>query len=551
MTAPVAVPVAPPLVNIYDVELVHAGQWDISTGTWVATAEDLAYAVAALDCPAVRSPVIKIGHTDPRFDGEPAVGWIGGMRVIDGYTLAGNYMGLPGWLAATDAVGNSVLSSAYPDRSVEGRYDYRCQLGHLHPFVIEAVALLGVTPPGIGTLASLQDIAALYGVVASAHEPSGVPVSTVVHAAKAAAMKETAVPNPRPLTVAAGVTTEDVRRRYYDDAAWSHWITEVQLDPLQLIVVDDNSGKYFRVPVSIDGEDDFSFGTPVEVVVRYIDVPADGNVSASRLVYASRAESRPGAVPAGPDAQGTDAANDPAIAAAVRAELDRRAAPRAGTEPPAAPPAEPQPDPTQPPPPDPVPGGTPHVPAAEPANPTQEEQMPLSTEVRQRLGLADDADSDAVNAAILAALEPKPAEPAPEPAPGEPQPDPTEPEPAPEPQAVAAALPPEAQAELARMSKELADIRAEKAATVKRNLFDAAVKAGKMRPADRADWEKRYDQAPDVITEIVNAMADGSAVPVQASGYTGEAEPGTDADAEYDAITSRIDGPYAKKGANV
>lgn len=289
MTAPLAVPSAPPLSRLPGVELMHAGQWDISTGTATFTADDLAAAVAALDCPAVRRPVLKLGHTDPRFDGEPAVGWIDNLAAAsDGHTLLGDYVGMPGWLGP-------LLASAYPDRSIEGWWNFPCQIGHVHPFVLTGVALLGVTAPGIGTLASLQDVAALYGVAATPAPSTGVPVALTVRAARGGSM-----PNPHPMQVAAGVTTEDVRRAYYDDAPWSVWIEEFHLAPLQLIVIDDMSGTRSRVPVVVaegDGEDAVSFGDAVPVVVRYEDAAADSAVaaSASRIRYASRAESRPGA----------------------------------------------------------------------------------------------------------------------------------------------------------------------------------------------------------------------------------------------------------------
>lgn len=154
------------------VELVRTGSWALSTGTWNATREDLAAAVAATECPAIRRPVIWIGHSDNRFtprgDGEPGVGWIENLRLADGgHTLVGDYVGVPAWL-------DQVMASAYPDRSVEGAYNRRCQLGHRHRFVLDGVALLGVTRPGVGTLRSLQsldDVKALYGLAAST-EPS-------------------------------------------------------------------------------------------------------------------------------------------------------------------------------------------------------------------------------------------------------------------------------------------------------------------------------------------------------------------------------------------
>ena len=69
-----------PLATIPSVELVQAGQWDLGTGRVTFTRNDLAAAVAALDCPAVHRPVLKLGHDEPmpnggvRWDGEPAVG---------------------------------------------------------------------------------------------------------------------------------------------------------------------------------------------------------------------------------------------------------------------------------------------------------------------------------------------------------------------------------------------------------------------------------------------------------------------------------------------
>ncbi|MFD3748337.1 phage protease [Nocardia sp. NPDC058633] len=302
MTAPLAVPSAPALSHLPRVELMHIGTWSALTGKHTFTADDLAYAVTALDCPAVHRPRIKLGHTDPRFDGQPAIGWIDNMAVVDGRVLIGDLVGMPGWLATPDESGHTVIASAYPQRSIEGIWDYECAIGHTHPFVLTGLALLGVAEPAIGTLQSLQDVGALYGVAASA--PSGgTPV--VVHMKGSPTM-----PSPTPRQVAAGVTTEDVRRKFYDSAPWSQWIEEFHLDPLQLIVIDDDSGARQRVPVVVDpagdGTEGVTFGPAVPVVVRYDDAtpaapapegtPAEPApaVAASVLRYATRAESRPG-----------------------------------------------------------------------------------------------------------------------------------------------------------------------------------------------------------------------------------------------------------------
>ncbi|MGW5377448.1 phage protease [Nocardia sp. NPDC003999] len=303
MTAPIPVPTAPPLAHLARVELMHIGTWEAGTGVHTFTPDDLAYAVAAMDCPAVHRPRIKLGHTDPRFDGEPAVGWVDNLAVVDGRALIGDLVGMPGWLATPDANGHTVIASAYPQRSIEGQWDYVCQLGHSHPFVLTGLALLGVAEPAIGTLRSLQDVAALYGVAASAPGTGGTPIT--IH------LKGPIMPSPSPRLVAAGVTTEDVRRKFYDSAPWSQWIEEFHLEPLQLIVLDDDTGTRQRVPVTVDpagdGTDGVTFGAPVPVVVRYddaVDTPAADPAAADPaapvaasspvLRYASRAESRPG-----------------------------------------------------------------------------------------------------------------------------------------------------------------------------------------------------------------------------------------------------------------
>ncbi|MGZ9830216.1 phage protease [Tsukamurella ocularis] len=269
----------PALSNVPGVELARTGQWSASTGVSTITRDDLAAAVAAMDCPAVRDPIIKLGHTDPRFDGEPAFGRITNLSVRNACSLIGDLTGMPGWLGP-------ILASAYPSRSIEGEWNHRCAVGHVHPFVITGLALLGITEPAIGSLAPLDDIAAMW---ADDYQP-----------ALPAQMKGSAMGN----TIAAAATVEDIRRAYYDrEQNYDLWIEEIQLAPLQLIVVDDADGTRARIAVAVDPEQDgdaaITFGEPVPVVVRYDDVAAPAaseggqQVAASKLRFASRTESRP------------------------------------------------------------------------------------------------------------------------------------------------------------------------------------------------------------------------------------------------------------------
>jgi len=288
----VHVPQAAPLQRHANIELMHAGTWEASTGTHTFTTEDFASAVqAALDCPAVRRPILKLGHVDARFDAEPCIGYVDNLRTNeDGHSLVGDFAGMPGWLTG------EVMASAYPDRSIEGEWHHKCALGHDHLFVVTDVALLGVAPPAIGTLSSFQDMAVLYAV-SNEPETEGATVPTG---------KVTVTASARPTVVKASVTSEDIRRAFYErpETGWDAWLEEIQLAPeLQVIIHDDRTNARSRLPVIVDeaadGTDAVSFGDAVDVVVRYEDVAATPEAvaaargtNAERVVFASRDASR-------------------------------------------------------------------------------------------------------------------------------------------------------------------------------------------------------------------------------------------------------------------
>jgi hypothetical protein len=173
------------LVTVPGIELMKTGKWSLSTGDWECTREVIAAALDAHDRGILRKPVIRLGHNDSRFSGDPAVGWLDNLRMSDdGDTLVGDMVGVPEWLA-------EILPSAYPSRSIEGLYDYTAPDGSEHDFVLTGLALLGATAPGVETLQSLQDVARLYDI-AAAGQVGGKAIEFTIHAASAAPTKEEA-----------------------------------------------------------------------------------------------------------------------------------------------------------------------------------------------------------------------------------------------------------------------------------------------------------------------------------------------------------------------
>ncbi len=83
--------------------------------------------------------------------------------------------------------------------------------------------------------------------------------------------------------VRASVSVEDISRQYYETAGMSMWITQMHVDPLELIVADDASGKLYRVPVQMGKGGAFVFGDAQEVAIEYKDVktPAGSKAAAS------------------------------------------------------------------------------------------------------------------------------------------------------------------------------------------------------------------------------------------------------------------------------
>ena len=155
------------------IELARIGSWQLSTGQLDITSQHLHDAARFANRQDARPGYVKIGHNDDRFaaaDGEPALGWLHNVRVEtddDGEVLLGDLTDVPDWLA-------DAIPRHWPDRSIEGYQDYELD-GDTYALVVDGVALLGVTPPGISSIRSLRDLPAALGVAAAAGAltPSG------------------------------------------------------------------------------------------------------------------------------------------------------------------------------------------------------------------------------------------------------------------------------------------------------------------------------------------------------------------------------------------
>lgn len=142
--------------------ILQVGTWNASTGRESITDEDLESIVSAYAAGVLDPAVLKLGHSDPRFnayleDGSPAYGQVTNLEVQDG-VLYGDYEHMPRELAES-------LDSAYPRSSVELARnvvlrDQDGNVTHEFPVVLTANALLGATPPavkGLSQKAALSD----------------------------------------------------------------------------------------------------------------------------------------------------------------------------------------------------------------------------------------------------------------------------------------------------------------------------------------------------------------------------------------------------------
>jgi hypothetical protein len=148
---------------LHGLELARPGTYKLASGEITFTPQMLADAARYSQREGARPAPVKLGHVDKRFDGEPAMGWLGNLSYDEddeGPVLRGDITDMPEWLAAA-------APAHWPNRSVEGWADYS-DGEDTYAFVVDGLALLGATPPGITSIKSLRDLPAALGVAASA-----------------------------------------------------------------------------------------------------------------------------------------------------------------------------------------------------------------------------------------------------------------------------------------------------------------------------------------------------------------------------------------------
>lgn len=454
----------PALVTVPNVELLEVGEeWETSTGSFSFTMEDLASCITSQEDPSLRTPVVKLGHVDPRFDGQPSLGRINNLRLTNnGQTLVGDLVAMPLWLA-------QVMYTAYPRRSIEGQMAFTTRTGNTWPMILTGVALLGDAYPAIDTL---EDIQALWG----ATPPPLFPAEDVdeifasgsffkarkVDDVPAWLKKKEVVQASSP--VKASVSLDNVRRAFYEEndgpgQMW-WWIREVRVNPLVLIV-DDDEGGLFEVPVIVGADDSITFGESKSVKVEYV-------AASGEPVAATTAGQVIAATHASPEETGRTSRPDPEEEATVAASTEQ---------------------------------------------PNQEEiLLMLTDEALKRLGLEPTATSEEISAAIVA-----------QGVVGDPDPEQLEQTPEPEVAAIPEGMVLVDAAMLAEMRTGLvaATGLAERQARADRDaILDGAIRAGKFPLGRRPHYEALLSADPEGGKTLIGSLESGL-IPVAETGEQG------------------------------
>lgn len=150
----------PGRVSFPDIVITRAGTYQSQAGgEVVVTPEDLASMVEAEATGVMDAAAVKPGHFDPRFDGEPAMGWMQNLRLsADKQSLLADIADVPAPLVG-------LIRDGYRRRSIEFDRNVTGRDGKVYKAVATGLALLGMKRPAVSGLGGLSR------VYASAHEP--------------------------------------------------------------------------------------------------------------------------------------------------------------------------------------------------------------------------------------------------------------------------------------------------------------------------------------------------------------------------------------------
>ncbi len=317
--------------------------------------------------------------------------------------------------------------------------------------------------------------------------------------------------------VKASVSVEDISRKYYESAGYSMYITAMHVDPLELIAADDSTGKFYRIPVELNGEE-FVFGEQQEVAVAYEDVKTAAAALPVRFSSRKAALAAAGKKEDGSDLISTDLS--PA-AAAIRkvAQKTQASVDVIETEVPAV---EPEPQETTE-----TPDG--ETPAGSITNP--KEASVDAAKMREALGLKPDATDKEVAEAFAAQVTTASATP-----PKEQTLDPVA--------ALAANLPPGEQpilidrenykallAGMVQGKQAFAEVQKAR----RDQVLEQAARDGRFPIARLSAYAEMWDKNPDETEAYINLMPKNT-VPTMASGMLGAAVSQNETDMAYAAV---------------
>lgn len=261
------------LVTVPHVPIAIVGvDYPASTGPITFSPEDLIAAVAAVDDPEIRQPTLKLGHSGPLTSDQPVFGKLMNLAYeADSQTLFADLVGVPAWLA-------EVMPYVYPSRSVEGWKGYKTQHTE-HQFVLSGLSLLGEAWPGV---TNLDDLPTMFGA----------EIPEIALDIMEAELKVKLAAGG----VHASMPVDEIRTAFYKlpDVAsnYAFWVSQILVDPNEIIVRDDDEGALFRVPFAVNGNE-VEFGDWQPVRIEYVDAVTAKRTEATRHVFATKGDSRP------------------------------------------------------------------------------------------------------------------------------------------------------------------------------------------------------------------------------------------------------------------